>query len=134
MVAARDELADAEVTTLLRTSHVRGKAIHYWRRSRRRGYYCPAAGPLALMVEESMRTATSELLRDSNDDGATTKVGLAASEPNEVRRRAQREDGTSAVRTGRYGQTRGSRRKARLRRVPMRVRDLSHIDGTIRWT
>ena len=33
------------------------------------------------------------------------------------------------MRTGRYGQTRGTRRKARLRHVPMRVRDLSRIDG-----
>ena len=38
-----------------------------------------------------LRSATSESLRDSNDDGATMKVGLAASEPNEARRRAQRE-------------------------------------------
>ena len=39
-----------------------------------------------------LRTATSESLRDSNDDGATTEVGLAVSgEPNEARRRAQRE-------------------------------------------
>ena len=32
-----------------------------------------------------LRSATSESLRDSNDDGATTEVGLAASEPNEAR-------------------------------------------------
>ena len=35
--------------------------------------------------------ATSESLQDSNYDGATTEVGLAASEPREARRRAQRE-------------------------------------------
>ena len=36
--------------------------------------------------------ATSESLQDSNYDGATTEVGLAVSgEPNEARRRAQRE-------------------------------------------
>ena len=36
-------------------------------------------------------SATSESLRDSDDDGATTEVGLATSVPNEARRRAQRE-------------------------------------------
>ena len=30
-------------------------------------------------------SATSESLQDSDDDGATTEVGLAASEPNEAR-------------------------------------------------
>ena len=35
-------------------------------------------------------SATIESLRDSDDDGATTEVGLAVSEPNEARRRAQR--------------------------------------------
>ena len=32
-----------------------------------------------------LRSATSKSLRDSEDDGATTEVGLAASEPNEAR-------------------------------------------------
>ena len=73
--------------------------------------------------------ATSESLRGSDDDG---EVGQAASEPNEARRRAQREYGTSAVRTERCRQTCGARRKARLRRVPNWVRDLSRVDGTIR--
>ena len=36
---------------------------------------------------------------ESNDDNATTEVGLVASEQNEARRRAQREYGTSAVQT-----------------------------------
>ena len=77
-------------------------------------------------------SATSELLRESDDGGVTTEVGLGASEPNKARRLAQREYWTSAVRTGRYGQTCGTRRKPRLRRVPIRVRDLSHADGMIR--
>ena len=54
-------------------------------------------------------SATSESLRDSDDDVATTEVGLATSEPNEARRRAQRECGTSAVQTGRCRQTCGTR-------------------------
>ena len=41
-------------------------------------------------------SATSDSLRDS-DDGATTEVGLAKSEPDQAGRRAQREYGTSAV-------------------------------------
>ena len=77
-------------------------------------------------------SATSGSLRDSNDDGATTKVGLAVSEPNEARRRAKREFRTSAVRMGRYRQACGTRRDARLRRVPIRVRDLSSVDRMMR--
>ena len=50
----------------------------------------PGSGAFGL---ETFRlgSTTSESLRDSDDDGATTEVGLATSVPNEARRRAQRE-------------------------------------------
>ena len=67
-----------------------------WRRSLQLGYLLlPGSGAFGLETFW-FGSATSESLRDSDDDGATTEVGLAASEPNEARGRAQREGGTSA--------------------------------------
>ena len=64
----------------------------------------PGSGALGLETFW-LGSATSESLRDSDDDGATTEVRLAASEPNNARRRAQHEYGTSAVRTEQNWQT-----------------------------
>ena len=72
-------------------------------------------------------SATSESLRDSDDDVATTEVGLATSEPNEARRRAQRECGRQRDLRRANGTMQADVWNARLRRVQMRVRDLGRI-------